>query len=72
MDVRFLYVLTVNCAANIGRGRAVRTLERPVEIGQVPKTDFERDPRNTSLDPSSVRQHAMRAHEPTGKDELRE
>ena len=64
--------LSLHRAANIGRGRAVKTLERPIEIGQVPKTDFERDPRNTSLGPPSVRQHAIRAHEPTSKDELRE
>ena len=72
MDMRFLYVLTINCASNIGWGRAVEMLERSVEIGQVAKTDFERDPRNTSLGPPSVRQHAVCAHEPTDEHELRE
>src|SRR5262245_52494102 len=55
-----------------GWGRAIKALEGSVEIRQVTKTDVEGDPRNTTIGPPHVGQHAMRARQPTTQNVLRE
>src|SRR5579872_4518538 len=65
-------VSAIDYRSNVRWRRAIKALECPVEIRQIAKTGLERDPRDTTVGPASIRQHAMRAHEPAVEDELRE